>query len=83
MLQRIQKTETYKKNELDHSNSLKKRKDDGSIITAASSPRREKRRRGMQAAMDVDSSKQKQLVIGRPCWPMDISDGNPRQQQTS
>lgn len=84
MLQRIQKTEIYKRNEKDQLN------DDTSISAmpttkkdteSIASPRREKRKRAMRVAMDNNSARQRQLVIGRPSWPMDISDGTPRQQQ--
>jgi len=98
MLLRIQKTEIYKKNVEDQLNdgscvddenvfgaetskaesTTKKRKD----IKYVASPRRDKRKRAMRVAMDIDSAKQRQLVIGRPSWPMDISDGTPRQLQT-
>jgi ATP-dependent helicase YprA (DUF1998 family) len=84
MLQRIQKTEIYKRNEKDQLNDDTSisampttKKDTESIAT----PRREKRKRAMRVAMDNNSARQRQLVIGRPSWPMDISDGTPRQQQ--
>ena len=88
MLQRIQKTEIYKRNETNQMNESSV--DDASVSTMpttkkvteyVASPRREKRKRAMRSAMDNNSARQRQLVIGRPSWPMDISDGTPRHQQ--
>ena len=98
MLQRMEKTELYKKHlkkkmEIDKDESstanadlesfaaqqgdTKKRSNSGTFA----SPRREKRKRAMRAAMDIGVAKQRQLVIGRPSWPMDRSEGMPRGQQ--
>ena len=41
-----------------------------------SSPRRRKRARAMQAAKDIAKSQDRQLVIGRPSWPMDGAAGD-------
>ena len=97
MLKRLEKTEIYKRNlkeqmeiEMDLSglevnfdsaaaqrdNRKKRINQDG-----FSSPRRENRKRAMRSAMDIDAAKQRQLVIGRPSWPMDRSEGVPREQQ--
>lgn len=60
-------------------NSLEEQSDSNKNIkskeSSFASPRREKRKRSMRAAMDIDTAKQRQLVIGRPSWPMDRSDG--------
>uniref|UniRef100_A0A7S4AD27 Helicase C-terminal domain-containing protein n=1 Tax=Pseudo-nitzschia australis TaxID=44445 RepID=A0A7S4AD27_9STRA len=95
MLQRLEKTELYKQkvkeqlneefgdgvhSQLDSNVSrdeLKKKKERDSF----SSPRSEKRRKAMRVAMDIDTARQRQLVIGRPSWPMDRSSGTPREQQ--
>ena len=92
MLQRMEKTELYQNNlkaelELEESSAASEDSDplEGTKkrtgTDAFASPRREKRKRAMRAAMDIDVGKQRQLVIGRPSWPMDRSDGVPRQQQ--
>jgi ATP-dependent helicase YprA (DUF1998 family) len=47
----------------------------------STSPRRKKRERAMRAAKDIDSARGRQVVVGRPSWPMDRSDGPPQQQQ--
>ncbi|VEU36400.1 unnamed protein product [Pseudo-nitzschia multistriata] len=85
MLRRLEKTERYKLAMEEHAESdvemveddRKKRKENRPFA----SPRREKRRRAMRAAMDIDATKPRQLVIGRPSWPMDCCDSIPRQQQ--
>lgn len=90
MLQRMEKTELYKRNlkvhmQTDEEKSSSSTKEYlGKKRTNSetfSSPRREKRKRAMRAAMDIDVAKQRQLVIGRPSWPMDRSEGVPREQQ--
>merc|ERR1712194_15024 len=98
MLQRMEKTELYKKNleeklemteesstatkeDLDLSTEIRGDSKKGTRSGSFASPRREKRKRAMRAAMDIDLAKQRQLVIGRPSWPMDRSEGAPREQQ--
>ena len=83
MLKRMEKTEIYKRNlkeqlEINNESSVTNGALNQKTLT---SPRREKRKRAMRAAMDVDVAKQRQLVIGRPSWPMDRSDALPREQQ--
>lgn len=80
MLKRMEKTESYKQNlkeQMQQRDNHKKRTNRDGF----SSPRRENRKRAMRSAMDIDAAKQRQLVIGRPSWPMDRSEGIPREQQ--
>jgi DEAD/DEAH box helicase domain-containing protein len=95
MLSRMQTTDLYKKNEIDlkaveeaemdidivkeSSSQMPPRK--RSVAKEAMSPRRRKRERAMRAAKDMDHARQRQVVVGRPSWPMDRSEGSPRQQQ--
>jgi len=93
MLQRLEKTELYKEkvNEMLNQASAEGSRADSEVSPnyhkerkekdLFGSPRREKRKRAMRAAMDIDPARPRQLVIGRPSWPMDRSDGAPRQQQ--
>eukprot|EP00980_Cylindrotheca_fusiformis_P028744 scaffold22641_cov206-Cylindrotheca_fusiformis.AAC.14 len=39
------------------------------------SPRRKARERAMRSAKDISKANHRQVVVGRPCWPMDRSDG--------
>lgn len=45
------------------------------------SPRRKARERAMRSAKDMSKANQRQVVVGRPSWPMDRSDGQKRQQE--
>jgi len=97
MLKRMETTEIYKRNLKDQMQTEKEASlANGELDSATShrsdpkkrtksdtfaSPRTQKRRRAMRAAMDVDVAKPRQLVIGRPSWPMDRSEGVPREQQ--
>lgn len=45
------------------------------------SPRRKKRERALRNAKDLVSARDRLVVVGRPSWPMDRSDG-PRQEKT-
>lgn len=52
-----------------------------SLQDNVTSPRRKKRERAMRVAKDIDSARERQVVVGRPSWPMDRTDGPPQQQQ--
>jgi hypothetical protein len=88
LLERMQKTDLYKRNalELDEADeessfsllgAAKKRKNQETL----SSPRRKRRERALREAKDIENARQRQMVVGRPSWPMDRSDGPPRHQQ--
>ena len=94
MLKRIEKTEIYKQNLQEETQIIEDSETNiGGLAQLGdrgkkkvnrrdfASPRREKRKRAMRAAMDIDVAKKRQLVIGRPSWPMDRSNGVPREQQ--
>ncbi|KAL3943355.1 MAG: hypothetical protein SGBAC_002596 [Bacillariaceae sp.] len=44
------------------------------------SPRRKARERAMRSAKDISGANQRQMVVGRPSWPMDRSEGSSRQE---
>lgn len=44
------------------------------------SPRRKARERALRSAKDISKAGQRQVVVGRPSWPMDRSDGTSRQE---
>jgi hypothetical protein len=50
-------------------------------VSSIASPRRKKRERAMRVAKDIDSARERQMVVGRPSWPTDRTDGPPQQQQ--
>jgi DEAD/DEAH box helicase domain-containing protein len=95
MLGRMQETELYKKNENEFKPSEERDEANSGMCKSVSetatrkrmaskevmSPRRSKRERAMRVAKDIGSARQRQVVVGRPTWPLDRSDGQPSQQQ--
>ena len=92
MLSRIESTDLYKKNKKEHQKSSEGENDDDkdgpnerprkrTFPKEATSPRRSKRERAMRVAKDMDHARRRQVVVGRPSWPMDRSEGRPREQQ--
>ncbi len=88
MLNRLQETEEYKQTLEDQEESSRRDDEDKSRKVARSptskdvtSPRRNKRERAMRKAQDLVHARDRQVVVGRPSWPMDRSDG-PRQVNT-
>mmetsp|Transcript_26549 Transcript_26549/g.46819 ORF Transcript_26549/g.46819 Transcript_26549/m.46819 type:complete len:90 (+) Transcript_26549:33-302(+) len=55
----------------------KKRKESQPLV----SPRRNKRERALRAAKAIENARQRQMVVGRPSWPMDRCDDTPQKQQ--
>jgi len=45
------------------------------------SPRRKAREKAMRKAKDISSARERLVVVGRPSWPMDRSDGGPSRQE--
>jgi DEAD/DEAH box helicase domain-containing protein len=92
MIQRLKETDTYKANETaakaqeeaSSSNNSDNRSSSPSQpnINDVGSPRRKRRERAMRHAQDMVSARDRQVVVGRPCWPMDRSDG-PRGQENT
>jgi DEAD/DEAH box helicase domain-containing protein len=80
LLKRMEQTEVYKlnKNENDAVGNNEEKKH---VATYIASPRTIKRQRILRAARDMEPARQRQMVIGRPSWPMDRSDGPPQHQQ--
>ena len=85
----MKKTEIYRKNETEYNLvanaasedsegdfSRTEKKERKSDVT---SPRRKKRQKAMRAAKDIEKAHRRQMVVGRPSWPLDRSDG-PRNQ---
>lgn len=92
MLTRMQTTDFYKRNKEALKVAEEKEKSKDMVETAtssrkrlcvdeATSPRRKKRERALRTAKDINHARQRQVVVGRPSWPMDRSDGPARQQQ--
>jgi DEAD/DEAH box helicase domain-containing protein len=81
LLKRLKKTELYEHNiskcRLDSNKTNKLARLDDSADVA--SPRRKARERAMRSAKDIAKASRRQVVVGRPSWPMDRSDG-PRQE---
>jgi DEAD/DEAH box helicase domain-containing protein len=82
LLKRMKQTELYKQNakELEQektaeSSKISHLKDSPDVA----SPTRKARERALRTAKDISSARQRQIVVGRPSWPMDRSDG-PRQE---
>lgn len=79
MLNRIQATELYIKNIVDTEAGLP----DGvsqsptrsKEPSECHSPRRAAREKAMSEAKDLRSARERQVVVGRPTWPLDNSDG--------
>lgn len=44
------------------------------------SPRRKARERALRSAKDIQGASERQMVVGRPSWPMDRSEGTSRQE---
>ena len=94
MIQRLKETDTYKTNILATTTSedpslqadIANDSDNGDMssfqpkINDVASPRRKRRERAMRHAQDMVSARDRQVVVGRPSWPMDRSD-NPRGQE--
>jgi len=89
MLKRLKETDAYKENSRKVKDMVRV-SDDGENRTDSSipalkdvcSPRRKKRERAMRQAQGKVSKQDRQVVVGRPSWPMDRSDG-PRQVNTA
>lgn len=45
------------------------------------SPRRKAQERAMRSAMSIPKANQRQVVVGRPSWPMDRNDGPAQERQ--
>jgi ATP-dependent helicase YprA (DUF1998 family) len=85
LLARMQKTELYKKNEKESKEELAGVSEASDSETSTcekkqrekdmSSPRRKKRQRAVRAAKDIERARQRQMVVGRPSWPLDRSNG--------
>lgn len=80
LLERMEQTELYKLNEKEN-DTLESNGEKQHVTKEITSPRTRKRQRTMRAAKDIDPARQRQMVIGRPSWPMDRSDGPPQHQQ--
>ena len=76
LFQRLKKTDEYTQNSLklesDSEPSKLARSDNASDVA---SPRRKARELAMRKAKDISSASKRQMVVGRPSWPMDRSDG--------
>lgn len=99
MLRRIEQTELYKENEAQlmqralvddreknfgwADSSTRFPSEKRTISPEVASPRRRKRERAMEIAKDLDNARERQMVVGRPSWPMDHPDASPQQQQGS
>ena len=91
MLSRIESTDLYKKNEIERQKNVEGQDDDDDDSTdrprkrtfpkEVASPRRNKRERAMRVAKDMDHARRRQVVVGRPSWPLDRSEGRPQEQQ--
>jgi DEAD/DEAH box helicase domain-containing protein len=86
LLKRLKETETYKRNAKE--DESQKVIYAGDLIAGAgsqkeikkvTSPRRKKRERAMRTAKDISSARSRQVVVGRPSWPMDQTDGPNRE----
>jgi ATP-dependent helicase YprA (DUF1998 family) len=78
LLNRLKKTDIYMKNTTKVESSDSKmaptllRLQSSVDIT---SPRRKARERALRSAKDISKASQRKVVVGRPTWPMDRSDG--------
>lgn len=93
MLNRLKETPQYKENDkAKKDNQEEDKRDEGvedestkvarsTISKDVTSPRRTRREKAMRKAQDIVSARDRQVVVGRPSWPMDRSDG-PRQENT-
>ena len=92
MLKRLKETKEYKraKEVLSANDEMDVRSNDENDCTKVrrsitakdvTSPRRKRRERAMRKAKDLVCAGDRQVVVGRPSWPMDRSDG-PRQEKT-
>lgn len=83
MLKRIEATDLYKRNlaQLDNDNDgvVLTKKKQGELPPSPSrnkekgSPRRKSREKAMRKAMELDSARERAMVVGRPSWPMDTN----------
>ena len=90
MLSRLKETDAYKQNERETNSQEEACRDESdssskfariTTVKDVSSPRRKKRERAMRNAQDISSARDRQVVVGRPSWPMDRSNC-PRQENT-
>eukprot|EP00539_Tryblionella_compressa_P009937 CAMPEP_0178785326 /NCGR_PEP_ID=MMETSP0745-20121128/4725_1 /TAXON_ID=913974 /ORGANISM="Nitzschia punctata, Strain CCMP561" /LENGTH=420 /DNA_ID=CAMNT_0020443029 /DNA_START=56 /DNA_END=1318 /DNA_ORIENTATION=+ len=91
LLKRMQQTELFQINEKEFKEmardesgagelspvKTKKRKESQPLV----SPRRNKRERALRAAKAIENARQRQMVVGRPSWPLDRCDDTPQKQQ--
>jgi DEAD/DEAH box helicase domain-containing protein len=88
MLKRIQSTELYKKNARrleEESEDLERDSNKDTQVplspdrkrkaSSFSSPRRDARAKALRNAMEVKPTKEREVVLGRPSWPMDAQNG--------
>ena len=79
LLKRLKQTKLYQQNEEDDlgkERASKKARTQTCTDVAATSPRRKARERAMRTAKDIHFARQRQVVVGRPGWPLDRSDGS-------
>ena len=84
MLGRTQQTHLYKQNA--RSTQLDSSREDSTLdeLTSLSTkkditPRRKARQRALQTARDMQSARDRQIVVGRPSWPLDGDEVQGRQ----